>query len=279
VRERGASEAYPEASGTGDMLLRKPENDKPAQPTDCVRVMLQRIRACPRGKISTPEDTVRLLREMQDMDRERGMMLHLDVKNNVVGIENISTGSLSSSIVHSREALKGAILSNAANVIFVHNHPSGDPAPSNEDMAIHRQLQKAFDDVGIELLDSIIIGRDSYFSFKEHGLIGKPTGDMKIMEKNSDIGDLSKKHWPLDDDDDETCEIALSAAMSVLKEKCGQPDEEELESLERQALRLIEKTPDKSSRPGLEKQLQYYKENGDAHGMLKFIDYLRTWIE
>jgi len=261
---------YPELSG-GNMLLKKEEKeDKP--PIDCIR--LQRTRDCPTGvKISAPEDAVKLMREMEGYDRERAMILHLSTKNQVLAVENISIGSLNAAIIHPRESIKGAVINSAANIIFLHNHPSGDPAPSVEDRAIVKKLIQAFDTVGIIMLDSIIIGKEQYYSFKEHGEMfpeskykeSKP-GE-RIMEK------LEEK---------DACEVATAAALSVIRERCGaESDEETIEALVRQAELMIEKAEkiDKISRAGLDRQLQYYKDNMDAEGILKFVDYLKTWVD
>ena len=118
---------YPESSGGGDIVIKTEKLDKPI---DCQRVVLQRTSPCPNVKIGWPQDIIKLLKEMQTYDRERGIIVMLDTKNNVIGIENISTGSINQSIIHPREAIKGALLANAAHVIFAHNHPSGDPKPS-----------------------------------------------------------------------------------------------------------------------------------------------------
>jgi len=87
------------------------------------------------------------------------------VKNKIISFEVISTGSLTSSIVHPREVYKGAILSNAASVIFMHNHPSGDPEPSMDDIEITSRLKKAGDILGINVLDHIIVTNKSFYSF------------------------------------------------------------------------------------------------------------------
>jgi len=94
----------------------------------------------------------------------------LDIKNKLLNYSIISQGSLTSSIVHPREVLKPAILSNSASVIFIHNHPSGDPDPSVDDIEITNRLCKAFSICRINVLDHIVIG-DSYYSFKQHNLI------------------------------------------------------------------------------------------------------------
>ena len=82
----------------------------------------------------------------------------------------VSTGSLNQSIVHPRELFKTALLSSAAAVILLHNHPTGDPTPSTEDLTITRRLMEAGDMIGIKILDHIVIG-DTYYSFAERGHI------------------------------------------------------------------------------------------------------------
>jgi proteasome lid subunit RPN8/RPN11 len=174
--------------------------------------------------------------EMQDMDRERAMILHLDTKNNVVGIENISTGTLNATLTHPREAVKGAILNNAAHVIFIHNHPSGDPIPSKEDMAFDRSLKEAFAIVAIDLLDSLIIGNGRYYSAKEQGsqTFNKSesrTGE-RIMERDNTYDDIdidteTGQRPGQDENDDDVCSLAMDAAMAVISEKCGSTSDTE----------------------------------------------------
>jgi DNA repair protein RadC len=105
-----------------------------------------------------------------DVAQERFILLCLNTKNKLVNYSIISQGSLNSSIVHPREVLKPAILSNAASVIFLHNHPSGDPEPSLDDIEITKRLSKAFEICGINVLDHIIIG-DDWFSFKRKQML------------------------------------------------------------------------------------------------------------
>ena len=102
--------------------------------------------------------------------KEHFIALHLDGKNRIVCCDMVSTGSLNQSIVHPRELFKTALLSSAAAVILLHNHPTGDPTPSTEDIEITRRLREAGDLIGIRVLDHIIIG-DSYYSFAERGHI------------------------------------------------------------------------------------------------------------
>src|SRR5205085_7409354 len=108
---------------------------------------------------------------LADTDREHFVILMLDQKNQVIGINTVSIGSLTASIVHPRECFKPAILSNAASIICGHNHPSGDPQPSREDRALTTRLVEAGRLLGIQVLDHIIVGRDTYMSFADEGLL------------------------------------------------------------------------------------------------------------
>jgi len=95
----------------------------------------------------------------------------LDIKSQVIKDINISEGSLNSSIVHPREVMTPAIKESAASLTLIHNHPSGDPSPSQSDIEITQRLRKAGEIIGIKLLDHIIIGGLNYYSFSEEGLI------------------------------------------------------------------------------------------------------------
>lgn len=109
--------------------------------------------------------------ELIESDREKFLCFHLDGKNRVLNYEVVSVGSLNSSIVHPREVFKAAIKSNAASVIFLHNHPTGDPNPSSDDLAITKRLVESSKILGIKIIDHIIVGDDSYFSFSEENLL------------------------------------------------------------------------------------------------------------
>lgn len=125
-----------------------------------------------RAVIKTPEDAVRLvMEEMRNLDREHFRALLLNAKNQVIGREIISIGTLNSSTVHPRELFKNAIKRSAAALILAHNHPSGDPDPSREDIEVTRRLLEAGQIIGIEILDHLIIGDSKFTSFKAKGLI------------------------------------------------------------------------------------------------------------
>lgn len=123
-------------------------------------------------KITTSSTVYEAFRErFLRLDREEFLVVPLDGKNQVLGFHVVSVGSLTASLVHPREVYKLAILENAAAIIVVHNHPSGDPTPSAEDQAITQRLKQAGELLGINLLDHVIIGDGRYVSFADDGLL------------------------------------------------------------------------------------------------------------
>lgn len=102
-------------------------------------------------------------------DREMCIALILDTKNRITGVYTVSVGSLNVSIVHPREVFKAAILGNAAAIVLIHNHPSGDPAPSREDFNLTERMKKAGDLLGIRFLDHVIIGHNSHYGMADKG--------------------------------------------------------------------------------------------------------------
>jgi len=100
-------------------------------------------------------------------DKENFMVLHMDAKNRVIKDEIVSTGILNASLIHPREVFKSAIKESANSIILVHNHPSGDPQPSEEDKQVTKILFDAGELLGIKVLDHVIIGRNEFYSFKE----------------------------------------------------------------------------------------------------------------
>jgi DNA repair protein RadC len=129
-----------------------------------------------RPKIRSPRDVAQLLfRYLDGVHQEHFVSLLLDAKGGLIGVTTISIGDLSSSIVHPREVFKPAIVANAANILVAHNHPSGDPMPSPEDVAVTRRLTEASELLGIELLDHVVIGdQQRWVSLKEKGLMLAP---------------------------------------------------------------------------------------------------------
>lgn len=124
-----------------------------------------------RPTIHSPEDAAALVKyEMSALEQEELRVILLDTRNRVLGIETIYRGSLNSSQVRVGELFKAAIRQNAASLIVVHNHPSGDPTPSPEDIALTRAIVQSGQLLDIEALDHLVIGQMRYISLKERGL-------------------------------------------------------------------------------------------------------------
>jgi len=119
----------------------------------------------------TPAKAMPYLEEYRRKDREHFLALYLNARNQVIAMEVVSVGTLSASLVHPREIFKGAILNNAAAIIVAHNHPSGNVAPSPEDLATTTRIKRAGELMGIPLLDHIIIGSAGHTSLREMGLL------------------------------------------------------------------------------------------------------------
>ncbi len=119
--------------------------------------------------IRDSQTAYRLLEPLFDgLDREHFMIVALDAKHSVIGINTVSIGSVTLSIVHPREVFKPLILMNASAVILAHNHPSGDSTPSPEDRALTRRLKDGGELLGITVLDHVVLGEDRYYSFADH---------------------------------------------------------------------------------------------------------------
>ncbi|MCD6288478.1 MAG: DNA repair protein RadC [Candidatus Hydrogenedentes bacterium] len=126
----------------------------------------------PRPVIRCPADVADLvMNDLKLLDQEHFLVLLLDTKNRVVRIEHVFKGSLNASVSHPREAFRAAVTNAAAAVILVHNHPSGDPRPSQDDIATTRRMTEAGETLGIPLLDHIIVGDGKHVSLKEQGVI------------------------------------------------------------------------------------------------------------
>ncbi|MBI2869574.1 MAG: DNA repair protein RadC [Chloroflexi bacterium] len=125
-----------------------------------------------RPVVKTPEDVADLVQSrLQGRKKEHFWALLLDTRNRLLRTAEISVGSLDSSIVHPREVFKEIVAASAAAVIFVHNHPSGDPEASSDDVALTRRLVEAAGIMGIDVLDHVIIGDRKYLSLKRQGLM------------------------------------------------------------------------------------------------------------
>lgn len=122
--------------------------------------------------IRSPEDASNyVMEEMRFLSQEHFVCLFLNTKNQVLHKQTVFIGSLNASIVHPREVFKEALKRSAASIICIHNHPSGDPTPSREDIEVTRRLSECGKMIGIELLDHIIIGEHKFVSLKEKGYL------------------------------------------------------------------------------------------------------------
>lgn len=125
-----------------------------------------------RGKmVKTPEDAVNLVKgRLKGKKKEHFLVLLLDTRNQLIATSRVSIGSLDTNIVHPREVFKEAISASASSCIFAHNHPSGDPTPSEDDIELTKRLVKTGEIVGIDVLDHIIVTDKDFISLKEGGL-------------------------------------------------------------------------------------------------------------
>lgn len=126
----------------------------------------------PVSSLNRSDDAYQYIRSgLENKDREILVVILLDVKNAPIGVNLVSIGSLETSVAQPREIYKAAILASAKSIILVHNHPSGNPTPSKEDMKTTRQVKEAGDILGVTFLDHIIVGRDCYCSMADQGYL------------------------------------------------------------------------------------------------------------
>lgn len=126
-------------------------------------------------QIRTPEDVVRVCSDIRNLAQETFHVLMLSTKNTLLNRVLASIGIVDATLVHPREVFRQAVMENATVIVLVHNHPSGDPSPSAEDIRITRQIVEAGKILGIEVADHIIVGRESesnrgFVSLREQGL-------------------------------------------------------------------------------------------------------------
>jgi DNA repair protein RadC len=131
------------------------------------------VKLAERPRVTTPQEAARVLAQyVGESDREEFVVALLTVRHRLIGLHTVSVGCLTSSLVHPREVFKPALLASAAALVVAHNHPSGDPEPSAEDIALTRRLVSAGTLLGIEVLDHVILGEDGrHVSLKERGLV------------------------------------------------------------------------------------------------------------
>ena len=129
-----------------------------------MEIKLLQIKESTGKTISSPGEVYEVMREESKADRECLWVLHLNAKNRIIEKELVSMGTLNASLVTPREVFKRAILNSASGIIVVHNHPSGIPEPSSDDLTVRRALEQAGDLLGISLLDFIIIAPSGKFA-------------------------------------------------------------------------------------------------------------------
>ncbi len=150
------------------------KSGKAAQIVACFELArrLEMFDSSSKFKINSPEDVYRrLYPTMRESKKEHFVELCLDTKNQIIREDTISVGSLNANIVHPREVFRTALIESAAHIIVAHNHPSGDPTPSREDVDITKKLVETGKIMGIDVLDHVIIGDGRHFSMKEAGHI------------------------------------------------------------------------------------------------------------
>ena len=108
---------------------------------------------------------------LREETRENFLAVHLDAKNKILCLDRVSVGSLNCAVVHPREVFKSCLLSSAAALLLIHNHPSGNTSPSREDIELTDRLKEASELLGIRILDHVIIGTEGYYSFADQGLL------------------------------------------------------------------------------------------------------------
>ena len=121
--------------------------------------------------INTAKDAAAQLTDMRDLRKEHFVVLYLNAKNQLVHKETISMGTLNANLVHPREVFEPALKYSAAQIIVAHNHPSGDPKPSEDDLEVTKRLTEAGKMMGIDVMDHVIVSKNSHFSFKEEKLL------------------------------------------------------------------------------------------------------------
>lgn len=141
-------------------------------------------------KLSSPEVVYQFLSdEFSNLDREIGCILNLKTNGEVINLNVVSMGSLNASVMEAREIFKSSILSNAASIILLHNHPSGELQPSKEDLNLTKRIELAGEILGIPLLDHIILGQGEYMSFQEKGYMqSERKGKRKMLQ-------TAEKEW------------------------------------------------------------------------------------
>jgi len=146
----------------------------------CVMMQLPLVKECGRERVRSPADVARICADIRDLAQETFHVLSLNAKNCLINRVMATVGLADASLVHPREVFRQAVTENAAAIVLVHNHPSGDPTPSAEDLRITRQLIEAGKVLAIPVTDHVILGREAqttrgFLSMREEGLCSFPT--------------------------------------------------------------------------------------------------------
>ncbi len=131
----------------------------------------RKYRGKPPQAVRGPDDVVRILPRLRREQREHFVVVLLNARHEVIRVETVSIGSLNASIVHPREVFKPAVVESAASIVLVHNHPSGDPEPSEEDLSITKRLVEVGELLGIGVLDHVIVAGRGVVSFRARQLL------------------------------------------------------------------------------------------------------------
>lgn len=147
---------------------------KAAQLQACIeisrRLMVEDCNRPEKLKVVDPATVARLVRsKIKHAQREHYFLICLDSRSRLIGLDKVSEGTLDAALVHPRETFETAIARHAAKIIICHNHPSGDPSPSDDDRMVTKRLAMAGKVLGIAVVDHVVVGQDSYYSFQEHG--------------------------------------------------------------------------------------------------------------
>jgi len=150
----------------------KPNKPRYRLPVYRVELVREQHLAADNEIVTAPSEVAAIFRRLhENADREHLVVFCLDAKNCLRAINTVSVGDLSSAIVSPREVFKPAVIANAAGIILIHNHPSGDPTPSHDDIAVTRRISECGRLLGIELLDHVVVGEKAHTSLRERGFV------------------------------------------------------------------------------------------------------------
>lgn len=143
---------------------------KSAQIVACFALAKRYLKQEP-SQFLSPQEIFNSLTDIRQSKKEQLLVLYLDTHNREIQRETVSIGTLNANLVHPREVFEPAVKNLSAGIILIHNHPSGDVEPSNDDLKITKQLVEAGKIMGIKIIDHLIVGQDSFMSFKEKGIL------------------------------------------------------------------------------------------------------------